>query len=117
MPFAGCETDGRTAKRVPKFSLSPEALDDLDAISAYIARDNPEAAERVIDAAYRVCAKLAEHPELGPARRFPGDHPHGIGYFVIPDFPNYLIFYRTAAAGVEVIRVLHGMRDIDALFS
>ncbi len=30
---------------------------------------------------------------------------------------NYLIFYRAASEGVEIVRVLHGARDLDALFS
>jgi plasmid stabilization system protein ParE len=42
---------------------------NLDTIWTYIARDNPEVADRVIKAAYGVCRNLAEHPELGPLRR------------------------------------------------
>jgi hypothetical protein len=42
-------------------------------------------------------------PELAPhLRSFP------IG--------NYVIFYRLTQEGIEVARVLHGARDIDALF-
>jgi toxin ParE1/3/4 len=29
---------------------------------------------------------------------------------------NYLIFYRPLADGIEIVRVLHGARDIDSLF-
>jgi toxin ParE1/3/4 len=29
---------------------------------------------------------------------------------------RYLIFYRTLPDGIEVIRVLHGMRDLDRIF-
>ncbi len=53
--------------------LSPQALDDLGAIWLYIAHDSPDAADRVIDAAYRTCKRLARHPELGPVRAFPGN--------------------------------------------
>lgn len=31
-------------------------------------------------------------------------HPHG----------SYVIFYRAVEGGIEVVRVLHGARDIDA---
>jgi len=34
---------------------------------------------------------------------------------LITDFPNYVIFYRVKGEGVEIVRVLHGARDIDAL--
>jgi len=30
---------------------------------------------------------------------------------------NYVVFYRGREGGIEVIRVLHGARDIDALFN
>jgi plasmid stabilization system protein ParE len=36
--------------------------------------------------------------------------------FVITDFPNYVIFYRVKGKAVEIVRVLHGARDIDSLF-
>jgi len=101
---------------VGRFVLSPEALDDLDLIWLQIAGDNPLVADQVIESAHRICKLLAEHPELGPTRTFPGGVPADIRFFVITDFPNYLIFYRTSSSGVEIVRVLHGARDIDSLF-
>ena len=34
----------------------------------------------------------------------------------IAGFDNYLIFYRPTERGVEIIRVIHGSRDIEDLF-
>lgn len=98
---------------MPKVSLSPKALEDLDNIWLYIAQDNLAAADRVIEAAYRVCKHLAEHPELGVMRHFSEPSLANIRSLVIPDFPKYLLFYRTTPAAVEVVRVLHGARDIE----
>ena len=58
-----------------------ETLIDLELIWAYIAQDDPEAADRVVDSAYRTCAILASHPKLGPVRRFPDNSLAGIRYF------------------------------------
>jgi toxin ParE1/3/4 len=33
----------------------------------------------------------------------------------IDGFPNHLIFYRPIEGGIEIVRVLHGARDIDAV--
>ena len=33
----------------------------------------------------------------------------------VAGFPNQLIFYRELESGIDVIRVLHGSRDIDAI--
>jgi toxin ParE1/3/4 len=101
---------------VAKFFVAPEALDDLELIGTYIAQDNPEAADRVIDAAYRLCQVLADHPELGRLRRFPNHTPLDLRSFVIPEFPNYIIFYRANVKGIEIVRVVHGARDVERLF-
>jgi plasmid stabilization system protein ParE len=100
---------------VGKYSLSPEALEDLDTIWEYIAQDNREAADRVVESAYRACANLAAHPQLGPLKRFPNNDPPDIRFFVLTDFPSYLIFYRPMPDGLEIIRVLHSAQDIDGL--
>ena len=98
-----------------KFFLSREALEDLDLIWVGIASDNPEAADRVLEAAYGICKLLAEHPELGRRRQFGRGELSGIRSFVITDFPNYVIFYRVQAAGVQIVRVLHGARDLEKI--
>jgi toxin ParE1/3/4 len=101
---------------VGNYTLSPEALEDLEAIWGYIAEDNPEAANHVVESARRTCANLAQHPELGPFRRFPKNDPPNIRYFVLTDYPNYSIFYRIVPGGIEIIRILHSARDLDTLF-
>jgi toxin ParE1/3/4 len=35
---------------------------------------------------------------------------------VLRHFMNYLIFYRPIGGGIDVLRVLHGARDIDRIF-
>jgi toxin ParE1/3/4 len=101
---------------VARYFLSQEAIEDLDLIWTHIAQDNPEAADRVLDAAYRTCQMLAQHPELGRLREFPNTDLKSMRSFVVADFPNYVVFYRTLPDKVEIVRVLHGARDIDSLF-
>jgi len=100
---------------VGKFTLSPEAVDDLELIWTYIAQDNEQAADRVIEAAYRLCAILGDHPELGRAREFSQTALSGLRSFVLTDFPKYVIFYRAKGEAVEIVRVLHGARDINKI--
>jgi toxin ParE1/3/4 len=38
-------------------------------------------------------------------------------WFPVKGFPNYLVFYRPILRGIEVVRVLHGARDIAAQFT
>jgi toxin ParE1/3/4 len=56
---------------------------------------------------------LAGAPAIGRARLEIGA---GIRSFVVN---HYVLFYRplTGTVGIELVRVLHGARDIDAVFS
>ena len=51
-----------------KLRLTPIAEDDLAAIWAYIAGDNPRAADRMYSKLYSTAEKLAEFPGLGARR-------------------------------------------------
>lgn len=92
--------------------ISPEALQDMDAIRSYIALDNPEAAERVIRAFETSAALLVTQPELGQCK----PSLRGLRLWVVTDFPCYLMFYREYEGRVEVVRVLHGARDVKSIF-
>ena len=83
---------------------------DLTKIWLFIARDNPEAADRFIDKLRAQCGRLASSPNLGrPRENFaPGLRSYRIG--------NYFIFYFPTDSGIEVARVLHGARDLPRLF-
>lgn len=89
---------------------------DVDLVHAYIFADNPEAADRVTESIFDGFALLARNPALGGKRRL-RRHPN-IRSWVVTEFPSYLIFYRELldGSGVEILRVMHGARDLDALF-
>ena len=55
---------------------------------------------------------LRAHPEAG--RRYAPEHTAfaGVRALPIPGFPDHLIFCRYDGTTVEVIRVIHGARDI-----
>ena len=91
-------------------TLTQQAREDLIAIWAYVADDNPSAADRVLDILDARMMRLAEHPLLGPARP---DIAPGLHYLVSG---NYLVLYRVIGGSVEVVRVLHGARNLKALF-
>jgi toxin ParE1/3/4 len=99
---------------MPEFILDPVAGDELWEIWRFIARDNPDAATRVVEAAYETFCQLAVNPGLGRPRTFPEQLP-GIRSWRITGFENYLIFYRNAGDTVQIIHVCHGARDLNAL--
>jgi toxin ParE1/3/4 len=89
--------------------LRPRAIVDLEEIGDYIAIDNPAAAVTLITDIMRCCDLLAESPLLGRDRNAlcTGTRSFPIG--------RYIIFYSPAADGIEIVRVLHGARDVQSL--
>ena len=89
---------------------TPAASGDLLEIWHYIAQDNLEAADRFLDTINEKCQLLAERPEMGPDRSDLGQH---VRSFAVRD---YLIYYLPIKNGIEVLRVIHGARDIPSVF-
>ena len=77
------------------------ALDRLEAIRTYIARDNPAAAAAVIERLIEAAESLALFPQRGVAGRKPGTR-----RLVLPDLP-YSLDYRVRADVVEILAVWH----------
>jgi len=99
--------------RVNKTSTAKQDLTD---IATYIAVDSLDASDRFLQAADTAFLRLAEMPGLGTRRDFHNPYLKDIRYLPIAGFENYLIFYRVTEKGIDIIRVLHGARDVDALF-
>lgn len=89
---------------------------DIVASALHIAADNPAAAARFIDAVDATIRVICELPGAGRLRAFEHRALAGIRSWLVTDFANYLVFYRPTEHGIEVLRVLHGARDLDALF-
>ncbi|NOT29065.1 MAG: type II toxin-antitoxin system RelE/ParE family toxin [Planctomycetes bacterium] len=58
---------------------------------------------------------LLESPLAGRLREFRSARAQGVRSWPVRDFPNYLILYRPVADDIEVIRFLHGARDLPLL--
>ena len=80
---------------------SPRAIEHLAHLRAYIAHDNPNAANRIASALLEAVERLAELPNLGRPGRVAGTRE-----LVVPSTP-YVIPYRLRADRLEVIAVFH----------
>lgn len=89
---------------------SPQAHLDLLDIWSYIAEGALDAADRVIDSIAETCEMLAELPGMGRKRY---ELSRGLRSFPVG---RHVIFYRPCTEGIEVIRVLHGARDMGGIF-
>jgi toxin ParE1/3/4 len=92
--------------------LAPEAVADLDAIWDYVARaSSADVADRLIGSIVERILLLASYPQLGRRR----DHDLRAG---LRSFPvgEYVIIYRIEGDDVLILHIVHGHRDIEALF-
>ena len=92
------------------FVLTPRAEQDVSDIWDYIAADNIEAADRVLDALEKALHKLAKNPGIGHMREELADRRHR--FFLVY---SYLIVYRFETKPLQVIRVLNAARDVESI--
>ena len=88
----------------------PRAAEDIAAVWDFIADDNPDAADHWVDQLDTQLRLLATQALMGRAR---DELAPGIRSF---PFGRYLVFYLPIGDGIDVVRVLHGTRDVDTAF-
>jgi len=89
---------------------TPLAEADLDEIWLFIAADSIDRADKFIDALTERFVTISRMPRAGRSR---SQIAEGLRSF---SFRNYIIFYSLTDDGVVIERVLHGSRDIEAVF-
>ncbi|HEY2587691.1 MAG TPA: type II toxin-antitoxin system RelE/ParE family toxin [Tepidisphaeraceae bacterium] len=95
--------------------VRPAADTDVDEIAAYIARDSVEQALRFYDAVNATYKMILEAPHRWPLYGLTHSRLKEIRKRAVAGFPNHLVFYRIDADMVEIVRVLHGARDLPSV--
>ena len=93
-----------------RVQYTTQAQEDILEIAFYIAQDNAEAAHRLMGKILRACDRISASPQAGRAREELAPNLRSL------PVEKYLVFYRPIHSGIEVMRVVHGARDIPALF-
>src|SRR5512135_821128 len=88
----------------------PLAADDILDIWDHIAEDSLDQADRWVDKLDEKFRLIATQPLMGRAR---DDLAVDLRSF---PFGRYVIFYVPIEGGIDVVRVLHSARDVDAAF-
>lgn len=92
--------------------------DLVEIVYYYIREGTPSTARRFRTEAEATFQNLAGMPGLG--KRY--EHEHAalaeLRFFPLSSpFEVYLVFYRPVAGGIEIVRVLHGARDIEGILA
>jgi plasmid stabilization system protein ParE len=97
---------------VSDFVLAPAACGDLVEIWDYYATiiDDINVADRIRDELFAAFGDLAKTPGMGHYRTDLAAEP--LRFWRVRE---YLIIYRSEKQPLEIVRVLHGKRDVQAL--
>jgi toxin ParE1/3/4 len=92
------------------------AIEDLiDQTAWYISHAGQAVADRFVEAVERALQALLATPGIGAPRPRANPALRDLRMHPVRGFENHLLFYRPIPDGIELIRVLHGLRDIDAI--
>lgn len=92
-------------------------LDILEQFVYFGEQAGVELAERYLAAIDATCRQLVIHPYSGTLYDSGIERLTGLRRYPVIGFDKYLIFYLRRKHGIEVIRILHGARNLASLFS
>jgi toxin ParE1/3/4 len=95
--------------------IKPRAVVDLDEQLLHLSLSSLRVAQRFQQAVRLSFQRLAQTPDLGellPSRK---SRRTDFRVWPVRGFPNHLIYFREIAGGIEIVRLLHGTRDVGAL--
>ncbi len=100
------------------YVVRPKADRDIGDISDYITEHGSlDMALLFLSEMYETLALIASQPAIGWPCKVNVPQLQGARTFRVSErFADYLIFYRRFENRIEILRVLHGARDLEGLF-
>jgi toxin ParE1/3/4 len=101
-----------------KLIIRNRATQDLRQQANYIlSNGSAGAAEQFLELAEATFAQILTVPRIGKSLDFLSERMGEVRQWRIKNFQDYLVFYRLQDEQVEILRVLHGARDLDNILS
>lgn len=98
------------------YVVRPKADHDLDEQAYYFAtKAGPELGHRFLLAAHETFGLLATQPQMGWQAKLKNPILASLRVFRMPGFEKMLVLYHPSPHGIEILRVIHGSRNIAAL--
>ena len=95
--------------------IRPRADVDIDAAFGHLSEGSPDAAARFLDALQDALVMLSALPEIGTPCEFSSGALQGLRMWRVAGFEVWLIFYGASSERIDIVRILHGSRDVEAV--
>lgn len=96
-----------------RYVVRPKADQDLDDQAYYLATQaGPDLGHRFLLASHETFGLLAAQPHIGWHPRLKHPDLADLRVFQVSGFKKMLVFYRPLPEGVEILRVVHGSRNL-----
>jgi toxin ParE1/3/4 len=92
------------------------AIDILEQTDWYEHSSGMRLASRWEKAVTAALLRIQKHPQSGSPCNFSSEELRNIRFISIAGFPKHLAFYRYRSDKIEVLRIVHGARDLESLF-
>jgi toxin ParE1/3/4 len=101
---------------IARVHTTPGARRDIESCADYLVdHGSVEVALRFLESVEVTLNLLAGRPGFGRALQLRNPELEGLRVYRVQGFDNHLVFYLPREAGIDVVRVLHGARDLDAV--
>ena len=94
----------------------PQAERDIEECFVYIAEDNVDVGISFLVAVEDSLEQISRMPLIGKVKTFESINGVTLRMWPVKGFDSYLIFYLANDDSVELVRLLHGSRDINEVF-
>ena len=91
--------------------------DILEQADWYEIHSGPKLAARWDREVTSTIVRISTAPQSGTLCQFKAEQLQGTRRVPVAGFPKHLIFYQLEPRGIFVLRVVHGARDLESLFS
>jgi toxin ParE1/3/4 len=97
--------------------VSRKAEEDILGCMRYLSSENPSLPARFLSAFEATCKNLLDMPHIGKVWTFEYAALLTVREIPMREFTKYLVFYRENHGDIEIVRVIHGARDLPSIFA
>lgn len=95
----------------------PQAERDIEECFGYIGENNLDIAVHFLVAVEDTIDEIGRNPFMGIGRELKDSQIKNLRMIPVKNFHEYQIFYLVESETIEIIRVLHGARNLPDIFS